>query len=383
MIARLNIGGPTTHVISLNAGLDPSQYTSLLVSGRENVGEGTMLDLALERGIEPIIIPEIMGHANLKFRDVIALRKLYHLICRERPHVVHTHTAKAGFLGRLAAWLAGVPVVVHTYHGHVLHGYFGCAKSWFLHRMEQALGYLSDCLIAVSDEVKHELVAYGVAPPGKIVVIPLGFELEPFLNCETHQGEFRHELGIRPGSPLVGIVGRIFPIKNHRLFLTAAGKVAAEAATARFVIVGDGVLRSEMEQYVRDLGIADRVFFIGWRFDMPRIYADLNVLVVSSNSEGTPVSIIEAMAAGCPVVATGVGGVPDLIIDGKTGHLVPPGDADRLARAILRVLQEPQSASLMAQTSRTLARGRFSVNRLISETEKLYSHLLERKGIIT
>jgi glycosyltransferase involved in cell wall biosynthesis len=323
----------------------------------------------------------MVAEASLKPRDVKAMLDLYRLMRRERPHVVHTHTAKAGFLGRLAARLAGVPVVVHSFHGHILHGYYGPAKSWLLRRMEQALACASDRLIAVSEQVKRDLVAYGVAPPEKITVIPLGFDLDPFLQARAHRHEFRRELGLDGDVLLVGIVGRIFPIKNHRLFLDAAARVAAREPAARFVIVGDGVLRPEMERHARELGIADRVSFTGWRRDLPRIYADLDVLVVSSDNEGTPVSAIEAMATGCPVVGTRVGGLPDLIAEGETGYLVPPKDPEALAAGILRLLQNPPDARRIAARAQQSVRTRFSVERLVADMEMLYSELLSKAGL--
>ncbi len=383
VIARLNIGGPAIHVITLTAGLDRARFESILVTGTENPGEGSFLDLAVDRGIEPVIIPEIVGEATLKPRDVKALAALYRLIRRERPHIVHTHTAKAGFLGRLAARLAGVPVVVHTYHGHVLHGYYPPLTTWLLRRMEQALARVTDRLVAVSEEVKRELVAYGVANPEKITIVPLGFELKPLLESARYRGGLRRELGLSNGAPLVGIVGRIFPIKNHRLFLDAAARVAAQDNAAGFVIVGDGVLRQKMEEHASALGIADRVIFTGWRRDLPRIYADLDVLVVSSNNEGTPVSAIEAMASGCPVVATRVGGLPDLIEEGETGYLVPSGDAQALAGGIQRLLRDREAARHMGQAAQARVGARFTAERLLKDVECLYSELLTQKGILT
>ncbi len=381
VIGRLNIGGPAIHVVNLNAGLDPARFESLLVSGIENASEGSMLHYAQSRGVIPIVVREIVTEARLRFRDLKALVKLYRLIRQERPYIVHTHTAKAGLLGRLAARLAGVPVIVHTYHGHVLHGYFSPVKSWLLRHMEGALAHMTDRIIAVSDQVKRDLVAYGVAVPEKILVIPLGLELEPFLRCTVYRGEFRQELGLNNEARMVGIVGRIFPIKNHRLFLDAASYIAAKEPAARFVLVGDGILRPQMERCARDLGIADRVIFTGWRRDLPRIYADLDVLVLSSNNEGTPVSAIEAMAAGCPVVATRVGGLPDLIAEGETGSLVPPGNPQALAATILRLLRDPEAAGRTARTARAVVQERFTLKRLISDTENLYQEILNGKGI--
>jgi glycosyltransferase involved in cell wall biosynthesis len=376
IIARLNIGGPAIHVVLLTAGLDRKRFESLLVSGRENPSEGSMLAYALSHGVQPIIIPEIVGEFSLGPRELRALVRLYRLMRGERPHIMHTHTAKAGFVGRLAAWLARVPVVVHTFHGHILHGYYSPRKTRLLRRMERILARVTDRIIAVSAQVKQDLVAYGVAPAEKILVVPLGLELEPFLDGSRSRGTFCHELNLKEGERLVGIVGRLFPIKNHRLFLDAAALMARQELAARFVIIGDGALRQEMEQYAHALDIAERVIFTGWRHDLPRIYADLDVLAVTSNNEGTPVSAIEAMAAGCPVVATRVGGLPDLINDGETGYLVPPGDAQAVSAAMLRLLREPEMARRMGQTARTMVQERFAAQRLVNDMARLYPELL-------
>ena len=381
IIARLNVGGPSLHVVNLNAGMDPSRFESVLVSGTENPGEGSMLDYALSRGIRPVVIPELVAAATLSARDAKALGKLYRLIRREQPDIVHTHTAKAGFVGRLAARMAKVPLVVHTYHGHILHGYYSPARTRLLRHMEQVLARITDQIVTVSAQVRRELVAYGIAPPAKISVIELGFDLGPFLVSQSQRGQFRGELGLEPGTPLVGIVGRIFPIKNHRLFLDAAALVAKQARNARFVIIGDGTLRQAMGDHACELGISERVIFTGWRRDLPRIYADLDVLVVSSDNEGTPVSALEAMASGRPVVATRVGGLPDIITDAQTGFLVPPRDPDALAAAVLRVLREPETSVRIGREAQTVARGRFTSERLVSDMESLYQRLLIEKRL--
>jgi glycosyltransferase involved in cell wall biosynthesis len=353
----------------------------LLVAGSENEAEGSMLDFAVLHGVKPTVIPEIVTAFSLAPRDGKALWKLYWLIRKERPHIVHTHTAKAGFLGRLAARLAGVPVIVHTFHGHVLHGYYGPLKNALLRRVEQSLAWVSDRLVTVSEQVKNELIGYGIANAEKITVVPLGFDLEPFLDSHTHEGEFRREMRLSDEIKLVGIVGRIFPIKNHALFLASAVQISAMEPAARFVIVGDGVLRAALEQQARRLGIADRVLFTGWRRDLPRIYADLDLLVVSSDNEGTPVSAIEAMASSCPVVATRVGGLPDFIEDHKTGRLVAPRNPEPLAGAVVELLQNPQMARELGKTAQEFVRRRFTAERLLSDMDHLYSQLLAEKAI--
>jgi glycosyltransferase involved in cell wall biosynthesis len=340
-----------------------------------------MLDYAQENGVQPLMIPEMVSEASLRPRDIKALLRLYRILRLECPQIVHTHTAKAGFLGRLAARLAGVPVVVHTYHGHILHGYYGPLKSWLLLQMERGLGRITDRLVTVSASVKEDLIAYRVAPAEKISVIPLGLDLKPFFDCLSLKGEFRGELGLDPGVRLVGILGRMFPIKNHRLFLESAARAAEQETNVRFVIVGDGILRSEMERYAQDLGIHQKVTFTGWRRDLPRIYADLDLLVVSSDNEGTPVSAIEAMASGRPVVATRVGGLPDLVHDGETGYLVPAKQPEALAAAMLKLIRNSQRAEQMGRAAQLSVKERFSLNRLVSDTEGLYQDLMANKSI--
>jgi len=374
----LNVGGPAIHVVNLTQGLDSERYQSLLVAGSENEAEGSMLDFALSHGVQPTVIPEIVTAFRLAPRDAKALWKLYSLMRKERPHIVHTHTAKPVFLGRMAARLACVPIVVHTFHGHVLHGYYAPVKNELLRRVERSLARVTDRLVTVSEQVKNELVGYGIAKPGKITVIPLGFDLEPFFNSHTQRGGFRREMGLSDETKLVGIVGRIFPIKNHALFLESAARIFAREPAARFVIVGDGVLRATLEKQARELGITDRVLFTGWRRDLPRIYADLDTLVISSDNEGTPVSAIEAMASSCPVVATHVGGLPDLITDHETGILVPPRDARGMARAVLDLFQNPQLARDTARKAMTAARERFALERLIVDMDHLYRQLVEQ-----
>jgi glycosyltransferase involved in cell wall biosynthesis len=209
----------------------------------------------------------------------------------------------------------------------------------------------------------------------------VGLDLEQFAQCDLYRGQLRTELGIAETQRLVGIVGRLVPIKNHHLFLQAAAIVGDALSDVSFVIVGDGALRDGLENYARQLGIAHRVVFTGWRKDQARIYADLDILTLSSNNEGTPASLIEGMASGCPVVATNVGGVPDLIQHGENGWLVDAGDAAGLARGILQALQQPELAKRAAARARSQVLEIHSKKRLLDEIESLYSGLLNRRNI--
>ena len=380
VIARLNIGGPAIHAILLTAGLDPARFESTLVTGVEAAYEGNMLDLAAEKGVQPLVIPQLGREIN-PLKDWGTLIKLCRLFRDQRPHIVHTHTAKAGTVGRLAARLARVPIVVHTFHGHVFHDYFGPLQTKVFIGIERFLASLSDRIVTVSEGQRRELAAYGVASLDKIAVVPLGFELDALLNCESLRGQLRRELGISEGVALVGIVARLTAIKNHRLFLDAARLIVEAGQEAMFLVVGDGELRAELEAYVAKLGLAERVIFTGWRRDLPRIYADFDVVALSSLNEGTPVSLIEAMAAARPVVATRVGGVSDVVLDKKSGYLVQSKDVEGLARGILDLLRAPDRAREMGQKGREAVHLRFAAQTLITNIERLYAELLRQKSV--
>ncbi len=381
LIARLNIGGPAIHVSLLSARLNPNRFTTTLVFGSEAAGEGSMRDLAEAAHVDLVHIPELGREISL-FSDLRTLFQVVRLVHRARPTIVHTHTAKAGFIGRLAARLAGAPVVVHTFHGHVFHGYFNPLVSNVFVALEQAAAALSDRVITISPALKVDLLRYRIAPAKKIEVVPLGFDLQPFLESKEHRGEFRNRLNLPRDVALVGIVGRLVPVKNHRLFLAAAERLHAAGMRARFVVIGDGELRVDLEREARDLGLADAVIFTGWQRNLPAIYADLDVVVLTSVNEGTPVSVIEAMAAGCPVVATRVGGVPDVIQDGVTGRLVASGDVEGLARAMREALTDRELTQRMAEAARAEVSQRYTVEALVRNTEALYERLLREKGLL-
>ena len=372
IIARLNIGGPAIHTVLTTAGI--KNFDTTLVAGQCGAEEGDMSYLARERGVEPMIIEEL-GREISPFDDVRAFARLVRVLRRERPDIVHTHTAKAGTLGRLAAIVARVPVRVHTFHGHVFDGYFPPWKTRVFLLIERTLARFTDRILTVSDGQRSDLAErYQIADAERIEVVPLGLDLEPLLGCEQHRGQLRKELGT--DAPLVGIVGRMVPIKNHELFFAAA----AQVPKAHFVVVGGGEREVELRAVVEELGIADRTHFIGWRRDLDRVYADLDVVVLTSKNEGTPVALIEAMTAGVPVVATAVGGVPDLLGHGQRGDLVPaPFEPAEIAAAIGRALMpaaRERAARLRAQTVEN-----FGASRLCKDLENLYTRLLkERDG---
>jgi glycosyltransferase involved in cell wall biosynthesis len=378
VFSRLNVGGPSLHVIHLAAGLEAHGFRTRLVVGRESEREGNLMDLALERRVDVLALSGL-GREIRPFADLRALVGLVRLARRFRPHVVHTHTAKAGVLGRVAARLARVPVVVHTYHGHVLREYFGRVTSAAFRAIERVLARFSDGLVTVSESVKADLVEMAIAPAGRIRVVPLGLELEPFTGT-LPRGVLRADAGYPAEAPLVGMVGRLAPVKDVPTFLRAARLVRVRRPDVRFSLVGDGPERTSLEAEAQALGLQDAVCFHGWRRDLPAVYGDLDVVVNASRNEGTPVALIEALAAGRPVVATAVGGTPDVLAAGTHGTLVPAQDAEALAAAIEATLAAPPSAE-RAAAARAHVLARYGVPRLLGDLADLYRELLAARGI--
>lgn len=376
VLARLNVGGPAIHVSLLTQRMGPPEYESFLVTGTVGGAEGDMTWYATEHGVSPILIPTL-GRELHPVRDLATIWTLYRLLRKLKPDIVATHTAKAGFVGRVAARLAGVPVVVHTFHGHVFHGYFSPAKTRLFLLIERFAARLSDTIIALSPGQRDELVnVFHIAPASKFTVMSYGLELGAFAAAQRHAGDFRRAWGVAGDAPLITIVGRLAPVKNHALFLQAAVKVRAALPAARFALVGDGELRADLEAQVNALGLREAVFFTGWQKDVAPIYADSDVLVISSVNEGTPFTVIEAMATGCPVVSTAVGGVPDFLNHGELGKLVPSGDAEALAAALIETVQQPPDAEAL----RALIVERYGIVRLVRDLDALYRRLLASKS---
>jgi glycosyltransferase involved in cell wall biosynthesis len=375
IISRLNVGGPTIDATLLTEKFQLPDYESVLVCGMVEPGEGDMSYYAEQHGVTPIVIPEL-GRSLHPIKDIVTLRKVYALIRDYQPDVIHTHTAKAGFIGRTAARLAGVPVIVHTFHGHIFRGFFNPFLTQLFIQLERWTASMSDTIIALTDGLRRELAEdYHIARKKHITVLPLGLDLDGFAGTARHSGTFRAACNLPEDAPLVGIVGRIVEIKNHALFLDAAVRVRARQPNVHFVIVGDGELRPETEARVDALGLRGAVTFTGWLRDLTTIYSDLDVVVISSLNEGTPVSVIESLAAGCPVVATAVGGLPDLLDQGSLGRLVKAGDADALAASILQTLKDPPDVA----AAQRLMVDRYGIDRLVKDLDELYRGLLAKK----
>jgi glycosyltransferase involved in cell wall biosynthesis len=379
IFSRLNVGGPAVHVILLASELEALGYTTTVALGTEAPWEGNLRDLAARKGVHCVMVPGL-GREIRPWSDAQALWSLYRMMRTLRPDIVHTHTAKAGMLGRSAARLAGIREVVHTYHGHVLRGYFGSARTAVFRAVERRLARSTRVLIAVSAAVKDDLVALGIAPADRIRVIPLGLELEPLATGALPRGSLRGEAGVSDDAPLIGIVGRLTAIKDVPTFLAAAAAIRARIREARFAVVGDGELRAALEAEAARRGLTAAVFFHGWRYDMAGVYGDLDVAVNTSLNEGTPVALIEAMAAGRPVVATRVGGTPDLLGEGARGVLVAPGDPDAIASAVCDAIRGGAAVQARITAARAYVLAQHGVGRLVHDIDGLYRELLRQRG---
>ncbi len=379
IIARLNVGGPAIHVILLTHGLNPNKFETVLVSGVEAPEEGDMHHLADEKGVKPVIV-ENLGRELHPWRDINTLWQLYRLIRRERPDIVHTHTAKAGTVGRIAALLAGVPVIIHTFHGHVLHGYFGALKTAFFRAVERVLAAYSGKVIAVSEQVRQDLLQYGVGNEDKVVKIPLGLELEAFRHpASDARQRLRSEWGLSDDAFAVGMVARLVPIKRHEDLFRAIPQVIEKHPYTYFIIVGDGELRPELEALANELNITHRLVFTGFRDDRADVYSAVDLVALTSGNEGLPVAVIEGLSAGKPVVATRVGGVPELIEDGVTGFIAEPYDPESIAQGFLRALEDPAKTIEMGRQAQDDAIQKYSISRLVNDLEGLYETLLKSK----
>lgn len=410
VIARLNVGGPAKHVVWLTAGLQSVECDSLLVSGTVPPGEDDMGYFAAAHGVKPFLIQEMSREISLK--DLLTIWKLYRLFLREQPDIVHTHTAKAGTVGRIAGfvyrWFTPGAIVgkprqcrfVHTYHGHIFHSYYGPLKTQLFLSIEKVLARLiTDKIVVVSEQQRREIhESFGVGEAVQFAVIPLGLDLSNFENGRERQKLFRKELGAESDDILVGIVGRLTEIKNHELFLHAVKRFKEErmreqSRRVKFVVIGEGGLRSKLEAQANMLGLGDDVVFTGGRRDPENFYPALDIVALTSRNEGTPLTLIEAMANGRPVIATAVGGVVDLLGEiisqnqnerydiCQRGVRVMPDDADAFAAGLNRLARDIELRREMGDRGFHFVQSNYSKARLLEDIKALYRELLERRAI--
>jgi len=403
IIARLNVGGPARHVVWLADGMKSAGYDTLLVAGVVPPGEDDMSYAAAAAGIAPLIIPDMSREISL--RDALTTWKLFRLMRRERPAIVHTHTAKAGTVGRVAGlmyrWLTPATLIgkpracrfVHTYHGHVFHSYYGRAKTRLFLGIERLLARLAtDRIVVVSTQQLREInEQFRVGQRQQFAVIPLGLDTSAFANWQKRRPRLRAELKVSDRELLVGIVGRLTEVKNHELFLRAAAacRTLAQPRRVRFVIIGDGKLRQKLEAQAKSLLLGDDVVLLGTRNDPENFYPGLDIVALTSLNEGTPLTLIEAMANARPVIATEVGGVVDLlgpiVSTGNTetgygicerGLLVKSGDAEGLARGLARLIEDKSLRTDLGTRGRDFVLRNYAKERLLADMTQLYGELI-------
>jgi glycosyltransferase involved in cell wall biosynthesis len=387
---RLIVGGPVLNATYLTRYLAP-EFDTLLVVGERESHEKSADHLVEQLGIDYTVIPQ-MGRSINPADDYKAYLSLKKLIKDFQPDIVHTHAAKPGALGRLAAAAMKVPVVVHTFHGHVFHSYFNSLKTNFYINTERYLARKSDAIVTISDQQKKELVHdFKIAPEEKFHIIRLGLDLDRFQEGqEVKRRKFRQEFGLDKDEIAIGIIGRLVPVKNHGLFLRALAYVLANTSKkVKAFIIGDGETRDELEAQAKSLGIyfstqtdfyhPHPLVFTSWRTDVDVINAGLDIMALTSLNEGTPVSLIEAQAADKPVVSTKVGGIQDIVEEGETALLADVNDEALFCRHLLDLVNDETLRHRLGLNSSQYVMERFGYRRLMNEMSTLYYELLHKK----
>jgi glycosyltransferase involved in cell wall biosynthesis len=375
VIARLNVGGAALHVLQLAREQQRRGHEVVVVAGTLAEGEESMEYVADELGVHVLKLPALQRPLSLR-ADSEAIRRLVGIIRTRRPDVLHTHTAKAGATGRIAALLAGrarPKAVVHTYHGHVLSGYFSRRWERVFRRIESVLAFASGTLIAVSDEVRDDLVSFGVAKPDRFVVVPYGFDLPAWSDAdEQSRARIRGELGLAEETFAIGWAGRLTAIKRPFDLVRTLYAVREEDVDAVLVLIGDGEQRRDTEALAQELDVADRTIFAGFQQRIRGWYAAVDVSLLTSGNEGTPVVAIESLAAGRPVVATRAGGTGTVVRDGESGYLLEIGDVAGLAARLVALAHDPQLRRRLGAAGAADVRERFATARMADEIEAVY-----------
>ncbi|MEO6070033.1 MAG: glycosyltransferase [Chitinophagaceae bacterium] len=390
ILNRLIVGGPVLNAVYLSKYLSP-EFETLLVVGEKEGHEKSADFLAKDLGLEYMSVPQ-MGRSINPANDFFSYQKIKKIIKEYKPDVVHTHAAKPGILGRLAAAELGVPAIVHTYHGHVFHSYFNSVKTKFFINAERFVARKTDAIVAISEQQKKELTSdFKIAPEDKFRVIALGFNLDKFTeNVEEKRRKFRTEFGVSDDEIAIGIIGRLVPVKNHYLFLKALKYVLDHTTKkVKAFIIGDGETRSDLENVAREVSIpystekenthAHPLIFTSWRSDVDVINAGLDIVCLTSFNEGTPVSLIEAQAANKPIVATKVGGISDIVVEGETALLADVTDTETFCKHLLTLVEDDALRKKLGDNSCQHVLQQFSYQRLVRDMGSLYNELIEKK----
>ena len=382
IINRFNIGGPTYNATFLTAFLG-DEYETMLVGGLPEKGESDSLFILDKYNVKPVLIEELVREPNFK-SDRAAYKRLKQIICDFQPDIVHTHASKAGALGRKAAYSCKVPIILHTFHGHVFHSYFGKVKTTLFKMIERNLARKSTGVIAISDLQKKELSEdHAICKPEKIRVVNLGFDLVPFHDKrEMFREEVRSEYDLDKDEVAIGIVGRLAPIKNHMFFLDAMEEVLKKSTKkVKIFIVGDGSEKEIIQKRAAKINslYSDSIVMTSWIKDIGKFNSGMDIICLSSNNEGTPVSLIEAQAGNIPVITTDVGGVRDIIKVGETGYVIPVGNLTEYVERVLNLVEDEKKRLKMSQNGWNFVRDKFHYDTLVKNMDQYYRELLKRK----
>lgn len=389
IINRFNLGGPTFNAAYLTKYMAP-EFETLLIGGSNDQTEESSMFIVEKLGLKPVLIPQMHRSLGLK-NDWIAYQHIKRLIKEFKPDIVHTHASKAGALGRFCAKMQGVPVIIHTFHGHVFDAYFGSAKAQVFINIERLLAKMSTKIIAISDIQREELThKYGICSQDKIETIQLGFDLTRFFeNTEEKRRQFRQFYNIKEDEIAIAITGRVVPVKNHGLFVDAIKYVLERTSKKlKIFIVGDGESMDVLQQKITDAGFdwaykpaesSNALFsLLSWRKDIDVINAGVDIVALTSLNEGTPVSIIEAQASSKPIVSTNVGGVADIVIPNQTAYLAESGNVEDFGEKLLQLVESEELRQTFSQQGREHVMEKFHYQRLVNEMSALYRRLLEK-----
>ncbi|MFQ6083735.1 MAG: glycosyltransferase family 4 protein [Candidatus Aminicenantia bacterium] len=389
IITRLDKGGSAENTLLTVLGMDKKKYDIILVKGptyeskmskEEHASVISSLKEAQLKGIKVADIHFLIRRINPVY-DLLAFFSLYRLLIREKPIIVHTHSSKAGFLGRLAAKLAGIPIIIHTPHGHIFFGYFGPFKTKIFIFLEKIASYITDKIVALTNREKEDHILFKIANEDKFVVINSGVEINKFKELPFDEKQnFKRALGIPENSLIVGTVGRLVPVKGPEFLIEAAKYIISKYSDTFFIFTGDGYLKQNLERKAFEIGIKKNIIFLGWRNDVAKIISIYDIFVLPSLNEGMGRVLVEAMAIGKPIVASNVGGIPDLVTHGKNGFLVSPKNPEELAKYIQILIEDKEKRESMGQAGKEIALN-FSKEIMVEKIAKLYKELLMQKNI--
>jgi glycosyltransferase involved in cell wall biosynthesis len=389
VITRFDKGGSAENTFITVRDLDKARYDVVLVTGASppvNAGDPeakaiqTNMTAAREHQVRLIGLRHLVRDLN-PFSDLAAFFSLLKIIRREKPHIVHTHTSKAGILGRWAAWFCRVPIIVHTPHGHVFWGYFSPWQIRLFILLERWTARITNAIVTLTPQEKEDHLRFRIAPEEKFTVIHSGVDLRTFRAGLYPPSETKVLLGIPPEMMVVGTVGRLTPVKGQEVLIRAASELIRRGEKIFLVLLGDGELRRDLEELSLHLGIAGYVRFLGWRPDVARVMAACDIFCLPSRNEGMGKVLVEAMAMGRPIIASSIGGIPDIVRSGENGILVPVGDAAAWAEAIARLCRDPEERRRMGDAGMLMA-PRYSSEEMIKRIDRLYEELLNKNHIV-